>query len=240
MLFLAMPDDDVLGEETKEKALLDTEELAGDDFVPEASKDKVELDLEDAPFLEEEEEEEEPQAAADEESAPILEAPPKGLKNLLQEHRKIVLIAGSAGALLLILLMVLILLPGGEPEPVPEIPDQVEPTEGPVEETVEEPEEIPISWEPFWVELQAEDGEVRFLYCEFSSTTTDNLLAREILQKNVVLRDAIFYYLRNKDMTFLTDENNAEALKEGLLGALNNHLSSGKLNVLLIEEYLVK
>ncbi|THB71232.1 MAG: flagellar basal body protein FliL [Desulfovibrio sp.] len=237
LLFLVPEDDDAtLEDDAREKALLDTEELAGDEL-DEGIKDKVELDLEDAPFLLDDEEEEEPE---DEGPTDLpMEAEPEAEPSFFQKHKTIIIISG-AGALVLIILLVVLLMSGGDPEPEPE-PD-LEPEEVPLEipEPGEEMEEIVISWEPFWVELQDEGGQVRFLYCEFSTSTTDNLLARELIRKEIVLRDAIFYYLRNKDVTFLTDENNADSLKEGLLAAVNNHLSSGKVYTLMIEEYLVK
>jgi len=59
-------------------------------------------------------------------------------------------------------------------------------------------------------------------------------------QKMTVLRDAVFYYLRNKNLTFLSDKSNVDELKEDLLSVINQFLSSAQLERLLIEQYVVK
>lgn len=59
-------------------------------------------------------------------------------------------------------------------------------------------------------------------------------------QKTTILRDAIYYYLRNKDLTYLSDKNNVEALKQDLLSVMNQYLSQDRLDDVLIDQYLVK
>ena len=237
MVFLVPDEDDdfPLEEDSGEKAQLDTEELKEDEEG--GAEDKVELDLEDAPFLEEEEEEEEEAPA---EPVALEEAPEKkGFKEVLTEalHNKKIL-AGAAAALLL-LIGALVYFIWFMPEEVPE--EVVE--EEVVKEMVEE--EAPgrdyiVAWDEFWVEHMAEDGHVRFLVCKFAAPTANEKLAFEIRSKKLVLRDAIYYYLKNKDLTFLSDKKNVAVLKQDLVGVLNQYLSNDQLQDLLIEEYLVK
>lgn len=227
-----------------EKALLDTEELSGVDDAPIApDTDKVELDLEDAPFLEDEEEEEE--TATGEQEYEDLDNQPKkfDIKALLNDRRFQI----GAGAGLLVLLLALIFL-WPEQEPPPEIaidmPDSLvtsaQNATNATPPVVEKKEEFIVPFEPFWVEHEEEDGTVRFLYCKFAAPAPSEKLAWEIRHKKVVLRDAIFYYLRNKDLTFLADKNNAEQLKQDLLSVVNQYLGNAQLETILIEEYLVK
>ena len=237
MIFF-VPSDDSLGDDAKEKALLDTEELVQDDLPAAPDRDKVELDLDDAPFLEEEEEEEE--EALDQEETPLAPAEEKkGIKELLKDKR--ILAAVIGGALLLIVLVIVIAMPSGEPE-TPEVAEPQPETENATAEDVEpaKPKELPISWEPFTVEMVDEDGKIRFLYCKFSSSTLIDKVAWEVSIKDTRLRDGIYYYLKNKDLTFLSDEKNVEILKKDLLNVINQYLSNGSLETLLIEEYLVK
>lgn len=228
-----------------EKALLDTEELSGVDDAPvPPDADKVELDLEDAPFLEDEEEEEE-EAATGEETYDDLGKQPKkfDIKALLNDRRFQI----GAGAGLLVLLLALIFL-WPEQKPPPDIaidmPDSLTVSEqnatNATQQIIQEKEEFIVGFEPFWVEHEEEDGTVRFLYCKFAAPAPSEKLAWEIRHKKVVLRDAIFYYLRNKDLTFLADKNNAEQLKQDLLSVVNQYLGNAQLETILIEEYLVK
>jgi len=225
------------GESETQKAELDTEEIASAAVPKEAQK--VELDLDDAPFLEEEEEEEEEQQAApesmdldeDEDEQPWF------------KRKKIIIAAAAAiAALAVAAVLLFVVLPGGEDpaEEKAEAPEVAEEGVAPVAPEPETPEEIIISMKPFWVEQVDEQGQVRFLVCRFAAVTTSEELSRELDQKNTVLRDAIFYYLKNKDLTYLSDKENVETLKEDLLSVINQYLSVARLETLLIEQYMVK
>lgn len=232
MLWL-VPDDGSLDEDQREKALLDAEELKEDDLG--LDQDKVELDLDDAPFLEDEEEEE-----AEEEAPPPpqeIEAKPKlDLKALLRDRRVQI---GLGGGLFLLLALILTLLfwPEKEELPPPTLPE-VAPA--PLEEEAALPPEHIVAFKPFWVEHVDEDGNVRLLYFKFSALTTNEKLAWELTHKTLVLRDAVFYYLKNKDLRFLADKSQARQLKTDLLGVINQYLNVDQVEELLIEEYLVK
>lgn len=240
MVLLAPPDDDLTPDAAGEekKAELDTEELAGG--APKASQ-KVELDLEDAPFLDEEDEEEE-KAPPPPPTSDALALEPKAKKELpawLKDKR---ILAGAGAAVLLIVAGVLFLLlrpkAAEEPAPPPETAQQQPAEQAPAPEP--ELADIIVQLEPFTVELKDQKGEIRFLTCKLSPVTKDKQLAFEIKQKTTILRDATYYYLKNKNLTFLADKNNAEALKLDLLSVMNQFLSGGQLETILIEQYLVK
>lgn len=235
VFFLVAADDD----SSAEKALLDAEELHEIDESPEM--DKVELDLEDAPFLEEDDEDEDEDEDDEElEDTPgaleaVDEEGKKGLKDLLKDKR--ILIGGGAALLIVIGLLVFLLMPGGEPEEEPE------PTPTPVPTATPEPTPdfvFEVQFEPFWIEYKTKDGNTRFLIFKFVAPTTNEKLSFEMGQKRLVLRDAVFYNLKNKDLAFLADKKNADQIKKDLLSVLNQYLNNGQLDKLLIQEYLVK
>lgn len=222
--------------ETK-KAELDTEEISTS--VPKEAQ-KVELDLDDAPFLEEDEEEEE------EEAEPEAVALDEGEdKEPWYRQRKIIIAAASAFVLLVLLgVGYFVFIAGDNAADVADTASESETAagEGALEESLapQEPAEIIISMKPFWIEQVDAQGEVRFLVCQFAAVTTNEELSQELNQKNTVLRDAIFYYLKNKDLTYLSDKENVETLKEDLLSVINQYLSVARLETLLIEQYMVK
>jgi len=207
---------------------------------------KVELDLDDAPFLEEEEEEPKPEPAKAPEQKKAAPAPaaPESLSlkdRLLANKKKLILAGGGAVVLIVVAVLVNVFLFSGEdappPDPAPE-PEIVQATpkalpEAPVSQFL-------LQWEPFWVELKDTEGAVRFLTCKFSVPTDNPILFTEMNAKSLILRDAIFYYLRNQPIISLRDEEKAQAFKSDLLTVMNEHLGSGKLSEILIEDYLVQ
>ncbi len=199
---------------------------------------KVDLDLDDAPFLEEEEEEavekfaprETIRFTPDEEEAPA----PKDKKKLL-----------ILGAVALVLVLALglaakyFLFKGKsasmqEKSPVATVADNATKPAAP------ELPEIQVRLEPFWVEQKGENNEVRFLIARILLGTHKASVATDFESRKMQARNAIFYYLKNKDVQFLTDETNAEKLKMELLLVVNQYVSDGKFETLLFEEYVVK
>ena len=67
------------------------------------------------------------------------------------------------------------------------------------------PAQTILSWEPFWVEQKDAKGSIRFLVVKFSAPTENQKLVFEAQAKKVVIRDAVYYYLKNKSLTYLTD-----------------------------------
>ena len=206
-------------------AELDSGELEiSEDSSKLGAADKVELDLEDAPFLEEEEEEEETKPSDE-------VATGKGTggatlprwKGLVKNRRFQI-----AAAILLVLLIAIaialavILQPSDESSQEPaQQGNQTVPVQTPEEP---EPEAQTLVWDPFWVEYVVDQGEVRFLHAKFATATTSEKLAFEISRKQ----------------TFLAEPENAEALKRDLLSVVNQYLTTGQVDTLLIEEYLIK
>ncbi len=198
---------------------------------------KVELDLEDAPFLEEEEEvvpEPPKPSSAMSFEAPKEEKPPLAKKKLI--------IIGAAALVLLIIaaLGVKFFFFKGKAAPEPQKTEQAAPaTEN---ATVVEPEkpEIQVRMDPFWIEQKAGQDEIRFLIVRMLLGTKDPTVAKEFEQKLMPARNAIFYYLKNKDVQFLADEQNAEKLKGELLLVINQYVTDGKFDTLMFEEYVVK
>ena len=199
---------------------------------------KVDLDLDDAPFLEEAEEDApEPQSpretirfSPDDAEAP----PPKDKKKLL-----------VIGAIALVLVLALglaaklFLFKGKsaatqENAPVASVADNA--TKPPAPELPE----IQVRLEPFWVEQKGENDEVRFLIARILLGTHKASVAADFESRKMQARNAIVYYLKNKDVQFLTDETNAEKLKSELLLVVNQYVSDDKFETLLFEEYVVK
>ncbi|MBR4741483.1 MAG: flagellar basal body-associated FliL family protein, partial [Desulfovibrio sp.] len=57
-------------------------------------------------------------------------------------------------------------------------------------------------------------------------------------QKMLVLRDAVYFYLRGKSFEYLLNPDNAPEIKSDLLGILNDYLAHGKLEDVLLDSYL--
>lgn len=243
MLFMVPDDVDEPVEEQEEtdsgsaKAQLDD----GEPVLP-ATGRKVELDLDDAPFLEDEEDEEEEFEAAGEDETPALESEKKSESGPWYKNK--ILILGVVIILLLTAILVkLFLFPSSAPPPEkkPEQPAQVEePVAPPPEPEPEQPPETILRMEPFWVEQSGDDESIRFLVVRLALSTTNPVLARDLQRETLLVRNAVYYYLKNKDLNYLTDKKNAEALKDELLTVINQYMSSGAFETLLFEQYLVK
>lgn len=206
---------------------------------------KVELDLDDAPFLQDEAP---PPKKAPEETSDKLKKPeseetkPETRLQKLLKNKKLVIGAGS-GLVLIIILVLFLLLSGEEPQTQPD-PSPVRPAQDdpfkdlpPIEA---KPGEVLVSWEPFWVEYPQTDGETRFLLCQLSAPTTNPDLKLEADVKTLAMRDAIYYYLSHKPLTFLSNQQNADTLKEDLLGIINGYLTRDAFTEIYIESYLIR
>jgi flagellar FliL protein len=232
-----VPDEteDKVKKSAQSDAMIDTSEIS-------RGAQKVELDLEDAPFLEEEEEvkPETPKPKAD-----VSLEEPKEEKKPLQLGRKKLIIIGVAALLLLVAAALAVKFIFFKGKPSPPSPDKAEhatPKEqAPAPEAKAEPEkpEFQVHMDPFWVEQKSGD-DVRFLIVRILLGTHEEAIAKEFQAKIMPARNAIFYYLKNKDVQFLTDEENAERLKKELLLVVNQYVTDGKFETLLFEEYVVK
>lgn len=212
-------------------AMIDTSEAS-------RGAQKVELDLEDAPFLEEEEEVA-PEPAAP--SAPTMLEPEEKKSSGLDRKKKLIIIGAAALVLLVAAAIgVKMFFFKGKAAPKPEPQKQEAPKEA--NATAEKPElpELQVRLDPFWVEQKGEGDQVRFLIVRMILTTTSEGVVRDLQLKLMPARNAIFYYLKNKDVQFLSDEHNAEKLKSELLLVINQYVTDGKFDNLMFEEYVVK
>lgn len=211
---------------------------------------KVELDLEDAPFLEDDEDEPLPMVDTapmqGEFKVPVVEE--KSEPSEKPSRKLYYIIAAAVGVILLLGIPTYMwvipdtevemqeeakvqqLEPAAEEEPVPE---PVAPPEPPKEEFV-------IHLKPFWVEKADPDGVVRFLHMSFAFTTLAPNLEKEVQHKTPLLRDAVYYYLHNKEYEFLADTANIETVKKDLVSVLNQYIGNDQLDAVYIETYLMK
>ncbi|MDR2669303.1 MAG: flagellar basal body-associated FliL family protein [Desulfovibrio sp.] len=91
----------------------------------------------------------------------------------------------------------------------------------------------------FMVEKTGSEGELRFLRCSFSVPTDNETLMAEFSAKNIVLRDAVYYYLHHKPLTFLVDAALSEELKQDIISIVNENVSTEKIEQLYVEDYVV-
>ena len=210
-----------------------------EDQEPEASvpkkSDKVELDLDDAPFLDDEDEAEEPEAAP----VPQKEAPAP-IKTAAEEpekksKKKLLLTAGAAFFLLCGIGLWLFLKQDTPPAPPP-APEKKEEENS---EPLAREEKRVIQLEPFFIEYR-QDGKSRFLECALSLSSPNIIQNTELRKHFLEIRDALYFYLKNKDIFFLENKKNAQQFKKEILEVINQHISSMPVTDILIDKYLVR
>lgn len=221
------------------KARLDDTEL---NIASPKALQKVELDLDDAPFLEEEPEPE-PQAPELSIAPPASEdAPPPVIP--LWKRKKVVL--SGAGLLLFLIILgtwffIFRPTPGEQPPPpVEETKAPEAPAPPPEPEAPPQPPEVALPLAPFLVEKTDDKGGARLVTIKIKIIYREERLGRELELKSFPLRDGLYYNLKNKTLHELTDKNNAEPLREELRGVVNNYLNSGQIETVLFDELLVK
>lgn len=239
-MVLLVPDDaeDVTEEVTEDDSGQPKAQL--DDSEASRATQKVDLDLDDAPFLEDEEEEEE--ESVEEEEMPLLPEPEEESKFDLAAllKNKLVLIGLGVIALLLIIIVYLVAREPEAPPPPPPPVEEVEPDTTQTDEPVAETPDILIRLDPFLIEQKDKEGKIRFLEVRVVVSTTDDGLARQFKQETYTVRNALFYYLKNKDLQFLSDKENSDKLKKELLAIINQYMGFGQFDTLLFEQYLVR
>ena len=202
---------------------------------------KVELDLEGAPFLVEEERPE------DKKNSP---AQPFVVKDASDEKTgwrdahpalsRILNFKTGVAFLIVIAVCVYFLFIKKEDAQTPPPVAEADQTAAPESVAPPAPQDYAMPFEPFWVEQTDAEGNTRFLIFKFTASSKDERVRWEASNKILLLRDAVFYYLKHKNLTFLSDKENVAVMKQDLLGILNGHLSAGTMDSLLIESYLVK
>jgi flagellar FliL protein len=217
--------------DAQEKASIDTGTVTAPSN---RSLQKVELDLDDAVFLDDEDEIEEPPAEP-EKKEPVEE---DKQPSFFWKYKKFFL---AAIALLLVgsaLFWWLFVKP--EPLVTPPEPAQENQavSEPPEKESPELTEHV-MAFEPFWLEFEV-NGTYRFLTCRFTFPVEGDLLRTEVDTKRIIIRDAVYYYFKNKDIVFLGNTDNGDKLKTDLLEIINQYLGNGQLEEILIQEYRVE
>ena len=101
---------------------------------------------------------------------------------------------------------------------------------------------IPIA--PFLLELTGEtprnEGKIFFLVSKFTAISKSEAVLQEMQNKVIVIRDALYYYLKNKSYEFLTNPDNAQLIKHDLSSVINGYLTTGKVDDVLFERYVIK
>lgn len=220
----------MVADQVKEKIDAPEIEVGGEGAAAPAKK--VELDLDDAPFLRAEEK----TPAEVPEDVPA--NPDEDAEKARRRKKKMLILAGvGAVALVLAVIVVWWFFFKGPP---------VAPVEGPKPEVVvvpstlppAEPRDIVRDFAPFVVPRDDSGGPTRFLICKFAAITREPSVNQEMEQQILPLRDAIYYYLRSKDSNFLLDARNGAAIKRDLLSVFNDYLTQGKLEDIVFESYL--
>lgn len=201
---------------------------------PSLGQTKVELDLDDAPFLQPPEDDlpakQEDNLPAEPEDQAVVQARQKKKKLLLQA-------AGAVVGLLLILGAAAWWFFLRTPPPAP---DTLKPEVivVPSKPTVKTKPDYVKEFAPFLVPRDDGKSKTRFLVCKFSAVSKDASLGKEMDQKMISLRDAMYYYLRSKSNEYLMDPRNGPAIKQDLASVLNDYLTQGKIEDILFESYL--
>lgn len=188
---------------------------------------KVELDLDDAPFLREPEEKPLPPVERTSTAPAVVQEEPKSKKKF---------IIGGIAALIAVAAAVWWFVFRVPPPPVePPKPEVI----------VVKPPEIPAAdkdfvyeLEPFWVPVRDDAGNTTFLVCRFSTIAKKEIINKEIEQQLMTVRDAMYYYLRNKTLDFLLEATNRETIKKDLTSVVNSYLIQGQVEDVLVESYL--
>lgn len=210
------------------------QEVLNNEPDPSPAAQKVTLDLDDAPFLEDIEEEtpkddhnevQDLVSSGEEEDRPSKVSPK--------------LLIGIGITVILVLAGLTFWLTRSPPaEPVtltePDTFQEVQPA--PMAEP--EPEEFTINLAPFWVAFAEDDG-IAFLSLRLILVLHDPSLYLETQRKNIILRDAVYYFLNNRPLPQIKHADAAENLKTDLKAVMNQHLSR-PLTDILIEEYMVR
>ncbi len=230
----------------------------------EKAKAKVQLDIEDAPFLEDDEEEEEEEAAAGGDGGGVETA--DGEKGEVGEDgkpkkksKKKLIVLGILAFLLLTMLalIAILILGGGEDDAQLKgkgyevqrdadgnviVDPNLEPFIVVVEPFVEPtgPPVYSVELEPFWVEVRDPEGFTFFIVSDFSLVVEEEKNLSNINNQLASIRDAIYYHLSTQEYEVLTNPANLDTLRKSLTERVNELLSGIKLKDLLYTSYTVR
>lgn len=197
---------------------------------------KVELDLDDAPFLQPDEKD----ADTEDIEKELPATSPDDEEKARRKKKLIMIIAVAAAALLIAVGVAIWWFMSRTPPPAP--PEALKPEVIVVPSTpaAPPPADIVMDFAPFIIPVKNGDTTTGFLVCKFAAITQNESIRQEVGRQLPQLRDAIYFYLRGKDNAFLLDARNGEAIKKDLLSVFNDYLSQGKLEDIVFESYLNK
>ncbi len=208
------------------------------------AEQKVELDLDDAPFLEEEEEEEdkeeEEKKGSEAKEGKEEETKEEETEDSKSKRKKIILLGAAVGILVVAGLIIFLFLKGEKKEPPKEekkLPEKkIEVKEKP---PPPKPKMIQLTLRPFWVDYPVENGH-RYLHIVLILSYEESRLNWELTRKRIVIRDALYYYLKNKKIEFFLKKENIPVLKKDILSIINQYLVYGKIKEIYLKDYLVE
>lgn len=196
---------------------------------PDPATRKVDLDLDDAPFLKDQESE--VPAVADAKNLPADQEPKPGIKKKL----KLLIIGGAAVLLIVLGVAVWWLFLRTPPVPPAEIkPDVIVVPSSP---TASHPADYVKELAHFVVPRNV-NGVTRFLVCKFSTISKSSGVGAEMDHKMIALRDALYFYLSGKSNDYLLNPANTVTIKKDLTSILNDYLTRGRIDDVLFESYL--
>lgn len=202
------------------------------DNAPVAVK-KVELDLDDAPFLQAEE-----KTPAKTEAVEELEDKSEDEEKRKRKKKLILLLSAIGAGVLLVACAAIWWFFFRTPPPLPPTAPEPEVIVVPSTPAPVGDQEIVREFAPFIIPTVDPNGKTGFLICKFSAISKDQAVNQEVQQQLLPLRDAIYYYLRSKENAFLLDARNGEEIRHDLLSVFNDYLTQGKLEDIVFESYL--
>ncbi len=198
------------------------------------AKNKVELDLEDAPFLNEEPEEQEQVAEEKAEQAAESKSDKQQEEVKPKSKKKLFLIGGGVAVLLLAVIGFFVYDIFFTEEPILQ---NVIVISSPEVRTPPKVHEFKL--DPFVVQCVDSSGKIHFLKGSFILSTGNFEVFHEISNNQKVLRDAIYYYLEIQDPEILLNSINHQQIKKGLLDTVNKYVMNGSVDDLFIDSLLV-
>lgn len=196
---------------------------------PDQAMRKVDLDLDDAPFLKEQESD--TPAVAGAKNLPAEQTAQPAAK----KKTKLFIIGGAAALLLVIGAAAWWFFIRTPPVPPAEIKPEV--IVVPSSPTAAHPPEFVKELAHFVVPRNV-NGVTRFLVCKFSTISKSAGVSAEMDHKMISLRDALYFYLSGKSDDYLLNPANAVSIKRDLTSILNDYLTQGRIDDVLFESYL--
>lgn len=196
-----------------------------------SAQQKVELDLEDAPFLNEEPEEKEQDTQQEQESSEPAESQKEG--EAPKKKKKLLMFGGIAALLLLLIGGAVFYFFSSEEEILPNVIVVENP------EVQAPPKTFELKLDPFVIQCIDNEGKIHFVKGSFILSTIHNEVFFEVSNNQKVIRDAIYYYLEIQDPEVLLNPVNHQLIKNGLLETVNKYVMSGSIDNLYIDSLLI-